>query len=347
MALVDDLGHAGVGFSSSSGEPITPHIDELASSGALLTRHYTFKYCSPSRSSFLSGRLPHHVNQQNRPPDVGGGGVAINMSTIGSVLRAAGYATVHAGKWHGGMSHPAQLPINRGFDTSLAMLSGAADHWTNERFGIVDLWRDDAPARGINGSKYSLYSYMHHALHAIESESAPSPYIRRGRSRYCPRHTHCPVSSLFPRRRIISGHDTARPLFLYLAFQNVHDPSEAPSRFEDLYPPSIYTPRRRGLSQVSAVDEALGNLTGALRLKRMWQHTLLVFSSDNGGPTDHEASSVCCLWWLLPLLRCCLYASTAFQAALTLAPNSLSQTPHTSDLVSGQFPPARRERFRL
>ena len=65
MMMVDDLGFAAVGFNSPNGEPRTPHIDSLAREGAVLNRHYTFKYCGPSRSSFLSGRLPLHVNQQN------------------------------------------------------------------------------------------------------------------------------------------------------------------------------------------------------------------------------------------------------------------------------------------
>jgi arylsulfatase A-like enzyme len=37
------------------------------------------------------------------------------------------------------------------------------------------------------------------------------------------------------------------------------------------------------LLQVSAVDEALGNVTAALRARGMWASTLFVFSSDNGG----------------------------------------------------------------
>ena len=40
--------------------------------------------------------------------------------------------------------HAAQPPIHRGFGNSLAMLSGAADHFTNERMGAVDLWLGDA-----------------------------------------------------------------------------------------------------------------------------------------------------------------------------------------------------------
>ena len=49
------------------------------------------------------------------------------------------------------MSHTSLLPVHRGFNSSLAMLSGAADHFTNTREGFVDMWLDDAPAHGLNG----------------------------------------------------------------------------------------------------------------------------------------------------------------------------------------------------
>jgi len=255
--LVDDLGFAGVGFNSPLGEPKTPNIDALAAEGAVLGRHYAYQFCSPTRSSFLSGRLPIHVNQQNHPPCELGGGVPPNMTTIATLLRRAGYSTHHAGKWHGGMSKHEQLPINRGFDTSLAMLSGAADHFTNKRScgkgDFVDMWLNTAPARGLNGT-YSEFQYVNHAIAAIRA------------------------------------HDTSRPLFLYMAFQNVHGPTEAPKRFLDLYNNSIFKARRNGLAQISAVDEGIANLTAALKGKGMWENTLVVFSSDNGGPADHESN---------------------------------------------------------
>ena len=71
--LVDDLGYANVGFNAAAPkEPITPHIDSLAASGLILDNYYTYKFCSPTRSSFMSGRLPIHVNQQNHPPEYPG-----------------------------------------------------------------------------------------------------------------------------------------------------------------------------------------------------------------------------------------------------------------------------------
>ena len=80
------------------------------------------------------------------------------------------------------MSHASLLPIHRGFNSSLAMLSGAADHFTNVREQFVDMWLNDAPAHGLNGT-YSLYRYTEHALGAI------------------------------------AAHDVATPFFLYMAFQ--------------------------------------------------------------------------------------------------------------------------------
>ena len=67
MLLVDDWGHADVGFHRQSGfnETVTPNIDGLATSGVILDQFYDHKYCSPTRSSLQSGRLPYHVNVLN------------------------------------------------------------------------------------------------------------------------------------------------------------------------------------------------------------------------------------------------------------------------------------------
>ena len=70
--LADDLGFNNVGWQQQKHsmnihkpEVETPAIDELVKTGVELERMYAYKYCSPSRSSFLSGRLPIHVTQNN------------------------------------------------------------------------------------------------------------------------------------------------------------------------------------------------------------------------------------------------------------------------------------------
>jgi arylsulfatase A-like enzyme len=55
----------------------------------VLDRFYVYQYCSPTRSSFLSGRLPIHVNTENRPSKEPGG-VDIRMTAVSEQLADAG-----------------------------------------------------------------------------------------------------------------------------------------------------------------------------------------------------------------------------------------------------------------
>ena len=80
-------------------EPLTPAIDKLAHSGLQINLH-AYRFCSPTRSSLLSGRLPIHVNQQNHPPEYPGGGIPLNMTTLADKLQGVGYSTHQIGKWH-------------------------------------------------------------------------------------------------------------------------------------------------------------------------------------------------------------------------------------------------------
>ena len=134
---------------SATHAQLLPEIRKIfVEDGVTLERHYTYRFCSPTRSAFLTGRLAPHVNQMNHNNDEPGGGMHVNFTTIADVLRGAGYETLHAGKWHLGMAHAALLPAARGFDASLGYLSGAEDHWTqirSECLAAPDLWDTFAP----------------------------------------------------------------------------------------------------------------------------------------------------------------------------------------------------------
>ena len=69
MFLVDDWGHADVGYHRNPGfnETVTPNIDALVASGVQLDQHYVHKYCSPTRSSLQSGRLPASTRARAGP----------------------------------------------------------------------------------------------------------------------------------------------------------------------------------------------------------------------------------------------------------------------------------------
>ncbi len=269
--MADDLGWNNVEWHNPT-QMKTPNAMQLVKEGIELDRHYVFVYCSPSRSSLMTGRLPYHVQQQNYQNCDLGQGVHRNFTFMSAKLKGAGYETHHVGKWHLGMSERSRIPQGRKFDTSLVYFEGAQDHFTQRsctdpqclvpindstpvpprlNFSVspYDFWLNDGPAKGIAGSRYNGYQFNDFGVNAI------------------------------------MNHDpTKGPFFMYFAAANSHSPLEAPQRFLDMYPEDWYLDRRQYAAMCSFWDEILGNLTTALKTKNMWDNTLLVFSSDNGGP---------------------------------------------------------------
>ena len=107
--MVDDWGWANVGYhrDTPTKDISTPNMDWLVNEGLQLDQHYVYNWCSPSRSAFLSGRVPIHVNE----------GMTVFVTKLQS---AAGYSTYQVGKWYVGSTTTDHIPTGRGFDTSLA-----------------------------------------------------------------------------------------------------------------------------------------------------------------------------------------------------------------------------------
>ncbi|EDQ86215.1 uncharacterized protein MONBRDRAFT_28433 [Monosiga brevicollis MX1] len=84
-------------------------------------------------------------------------------------------------------------------------------------------------------------------------------------------------------RQIIAAHNTSKPLFMYMAFQSVHCPIQAPASY--VAPYAHLDPNRQVFAgMVAAMDEAIGNITSALHARSMFDNTLIIFTTDNGGP---------------------------------------------------------------
>ncbi|KAJ8359505.1 hypothetical protein SKAU_G00160300 [Synaphobranchus kaupii] len=84
-------------------------------------------------------------------------------------------------------------------------------------------------------------------------------------------------------KQILRAHDHKRPLFLYLAFQAVHTPLQAPARFLRQYRSLGNLARRHYAAMLSCVDEAVGEVVQELRDRGLYRNSVLVYSSDNGG----------------------------------------------------------------
>ena len=244
FVLVDDWGYADVSFRNPA--IYSPNFERLATKeGLILDRHYVFKYCSPSRASFLTGRFPHHAHQWN-PPQSGLAGANINMTMIPAKLKQAGYKTHMVGKWHEGFHQKKYLPINRGFDTMSGFLGGAEDHMTQKIWCAVDYWKNDA-IDTRNGT-YDADTYKDDLTN------------------------------------IIKNHNPSDPFFLYLPLHNVHAPIQAPEEWVNLYAVnSTCSTRRVYQAMVSVADNVTGTVVQLLQDKGMWDNTLLVVSADNGG----------------------------------------------------------------
>lgn len=130
LFLVDDMGWNDPGFMGSTYHQ-TPRMDQLAAEGMVFTQAYAnCANCAPTRASLMSGQeIPRHgiytvgnparghaENRQLIPaPNITE--LDTSIVTIAELLRKAGYATAHIGKWHLGEDETG--PLNQGFDVNV------------------------------------------------------------------------------------------------------------------------------------------------------------------------------------------------------------------------------------
>jgi arylsulfatase I/J len=283
--LVDDLGFGDVGFNRKeiNSEIVSPNMDALVESGVHLTRHYVFRMCTPTRTSVQSGRLPVHVNTGLGSPCNDNTGIPRNMTGFAEHLQRAGYSTHFAGKWDAGMATPKHTPNGRGYDTSLHYFSHKNDFWSQANMQtccesdqtIIDFWRTDHGASDVNNTDYSEFLFRNELVGIVEKHDAAKPLLLF----YAPHVAHCPlqVPKEYYDKFAFMTNDEGQ-----CSKQTVKSVHPIDPRYPDLE----YKCRQQYHAMVMVMDEVVGNVTDALKKKGMWENTLVVMSSDNGGPVD-------------------------------------------------------------
>eukprot|EP00051_Salpingoeca_urceolata_P028419 m.486761 g.486761 ORF g.486761 m.486761 type:complete len:573 (-) comp24586_c0_seq1:69-1787(-) len=303
--LADDFGHADAGWHRNGSDPevVTPNMDALVAQGINLNRHYAFKYCSPSRSALQSGRNPVHVNDVNKPIGIhnkndlmsGFAGIPRNMTGMAELMRAAGYKTTFSGKWDAGMALAEQTPHGRGYDSSLLYFSHCVDYWTatpsngcmdpkvNRTVGVVDMFDGTGPLH-FNGS----------AVCGMPSEpfgecDCSSCALCKGTGTKFlrgPFNGSDYIDDLFHARirKAILDHQPGDKLFMVWASHIVHTPLQVPQAALDKFMHIGNPSRRIYHAMVYYLDTMIGDVVALLQAKGLFQDTLIVFSSDNGGP---------------------------------------------------------------
>jgi len=228
----------------------TPAIDRLAQEGVQLDQYYVHPECTPTRVSLLTGRYPSRFGPHPR--------AASNLRaldpgtlTLASLLKSMGYTTYVTGKWHLG-SRPEWGPNHFGFDESYGSLAGAVDPWTHQ-------YRPGPYARSWHRNE-KLLDEQGNATELVAKQAVA--WIRQKRA----------------------------PWFIYVPFQAVHIPIDAPDEYKRRYAdrefyddPVKNESKKRFAAFVTQMDAKIGQMIAALEETGQRANTLIVFFSDNGG----------------------------------------------------------------
>lgn len=231
-------------------ETRTPHLDALAKGGAILDAHYVQSVCSPTRAALLTGRYATRTGVYTVVRPGAKWGLPLAERTLAQVLQEAGYETAICGKWHLGEFEPAYRPTQRGFDHQYGQWFGAIDYFTHQRDGQVDWHRNDQPLAEVG-----------YSTELIAAEAC----------------------------RLIRSRNAEKPFFLYLPFNAVHGPYQVPEKYTEPFN-KLEGTRRTYAGMLAAMDEAVGRVVAALREAKMLDNTLIVFTSDNGGPSPGKVT---------------------------------------------------------
>lgn len=281
---IDDLGYADIGpFGSPNA---TPHLDRMAREGMKLTSHYAAPVCSPSRAAMMTGCYPKRVLPI---PGVLFPAAAVGLHpdevTLAEVLKQAGYATACIGKWHLG-DQPEFLPTAQGFDHYFGIPysndMGLRSEGSKSNPGRPIPPEKDVARKGVDPKTYGgddtgLKGAAQPPLPLVDDRHVIERVKATGQHTMTRRYTERAVNYIREHRQ--------QPFFLYLPHNAVHFP---------LYPHPDYLGKSgSGLlaDWVREVDWSVGRVLDALRELKLDSNTLVIFTSDNGGPLQQGASN--------------------------------------------------------
>ncbi|MFM7520355.1 MAG: sulfatase [Planctomycetota bacterium] len=266
VIVIDDLGWRDVGYAGSSFYK-TPHIDRLAASGVRFTTAYAAcPVCSPTRAALFTGKAPARLLLTDWLPS-GRWNPAARLRearfvralppeeiTLAEVFRAAGYETVHVGKWHLG-GEPFSLPEHHGFDVNVGGNAHGAPG--SHFFPYAGNWK--IPTTPLRATWNVLPDGHDGEYLADRLTDEAVAFILRP-------HT--------------------RPFFLHLAHYGVHTPLQAKADVTARYE-AVPEAERQGkpvyAAMVESIDDSVGRVLDALDGAGVADDTLVIFTSDNGG----------------------------------------------------------------
>jgi arylsulfatase A-like enzyme len=278
IILSDDMGFSDLGC--FGGEIETPNLDALASGGLRFTEFYNMARCWPTRATLLSGRYSDSLSPQ--------------QVTIAERLKPTGYQTGMVGKWHLGLDPKKDGPIQRGFDDFYGTMTGAGSFWDpytltrNTEFTEVDgddyYYTDKIGSEAVRQIEsfaksekpffqYVAFTAAHWPLHA--PEASIQKYIKRyeggwkklREARYA--------------RMLEMGIIDKQRWPLPKREPRVTDWETVDHKHWRIRNQAIYA------AMVDHMDQAVGEIVGALKKTGQLDNTLIIYCQDNGACPEH------------------------------------------------------------
>lgn len=259
VILTDDQGYADVG---AFGAPDlkTPFLDSLIASGMRFNQFYAnCPVCSPTRASLLSGKYPARAGVPGviRTHETDSWGYLDPQTPLLPVfLRKKGYQTALIGKWHLGLEAP-NLPTQRGFTYFRGWLGDMMDDYVDKRRHGINYMREDEQEVDPPGHATDVFTRW--AVEYIE-QCAEQP----------------------------------APFFLYLAYNAPHFPVQPKADWLEKVKnrePGLTEKRTRLVAFIEHLDDGIGQVIQALKTAGLYENTLIIFTSDNGGLLADEANN--------------------------------------------------------
>jgi arylsulfatase A-like enzyme len=250
VMLIDDLGYGDTGHMGAEYE--TPTIDALALGGIRLNQSYVTQLCSPTRAALLTSRYSYSIGMDG---NVLTGGdtrcVPLNVSTVGNQMqKQAAARTAFVGKYDIGYSSWACCANCRGFEYWLGYYGAAEDYYLHGSSKALDFHENYEQAPQYRG-EYSTDLFSRKAIEWITNTTQ-------------------------------SG-GAELPTFLYLAYQAVHGPIEAPPGNLTGCEHIQAATRRTYCLMMQSLDRGIANVTAGYRDINLFDSTVWLFLADNGG----------------------------------------------------------------
>ncbi len=258
--LADDLGYGDLGCYGST-QISTPNIDGLAKSGTKFTQFYAGStVCAPSRASLMTGLHTGHVSIRGN----GEVPLASSDSILPQYLHHAGYKNGIVGKWGLGLAGTTGAPENKGWDFFAGLLHHVEGHYQKPD-SAWQIMNGKSTKVKIPENQYSNEWFTNQAKTFIKEQQS-NPFFLY-------------IAYTLPHAELVVPKNAMLP---YLT-------EEGASKFgpENAHPSGQHYgsqafPKAAYAAMVSQMDQYIGELIAYLKAQKLYDNTIIVFTSDNG-----------------------------------------------------------------